>query len=190
MKKLIVAAFAVAFAAAAQAATVTWDYTSTYLRIGDQTNTRIADGTLAYLVTTDFTQSAAVEAFANSNGSSEAVLSAASQAGALFSGIASSTSGKFNPTGVTGTSADVEAYFIVFNGENMFVSSAEQAVVNPLDQTSSTIAFTDGSAVSKALPVNAGEGFGSAGWYAAPEPTSGLLMLIGMGALALRRRRA
>ena len=33
----------------------------------------------------------------------------------------------------------------------------------------------------------------SAGWYQikeAPEPTSGILMLIGLGALALRRRRA
>lgn len=190
MKKLVIAAFAVAFAAAAQAATITWNYSSTYLRIGDETNTRIADNTLAYLVTTDFTQSAAVEAFANSNGSSEAVLSAASQAGALASGTNASSNGKFFETDVTFGTADVEAYFIVFNGENMFVSSAEQAVVNPIDPASSTISFTDAAAVSKALPVNAGDGFGSAGWYAAPEPTSGLLMLIGMGALALRRRRA
>ena len=30
----------------------------------------------------------------------------------------------------------------------------------------------------------------SAGWQAVPEPTSGLLMLVGLGALALRRKRA
>lgn len=31
---------------------------------------------------------------------------------------------------------------------------------------------------------------GGAGWYAAPEPTSGLMMLLGMAGLALRRKRA
>ena len=35
--------------------------------------------------------------------------------------------------------------------------------------------------------MTAGDG---GGWYAAPEPTSGVLMLLGIAALALRRRRA
>ena len=40
-------------------------------------------------------------------------------------------------------------------------------------------------------PANAPIAFGSRGsWTAAPEPTSGLLLLLGVGALALRRRRA
>ena len=35
-----------------------------------------------------------------------------------------------------------------------------------------------------------GEGINANGWAAVPEPTSGLLMLLGMAGLALRRRRA
>ena len=32
--------------------------------------------------------------------------------------------------------------------------------------------------------------FSGAGWYAVPEPTSGLLMLVGLAGLALCRKRA
>ena len=35
-----------------------------------------------------------------------------------------------------------------------------------------------------------GEGINANGWAAVPEPTSGLLMLLGMAGLALRRKRA
>lgn len=39
--------------------------------------------------------------------------------------------------------------------------------------------------------LNSADGFKGSGWYAAvPEPTSGLLMLVGFAGLALRRRRA
>jgi len=41
----------------------------------------------------------------------------------------------------------------------------------------------------ESLDTNYGA-FSSAGWQSVPEPTSGLLLLIGMAGLALRRRRA
>ena len=188
MKKIMFMLGVIALAVGVQAATVTWKYQSTYIRIGDTTNTKVADGTLAYLITTAFSQADAVTAFA-ANGSSADVLTAAGTA--LYSGTGSTASGKIDNTASTGASADVTAYFVLFNGDNMFVSSAVAATVDPLDPTSSEIIFADAAAVSKALPLDAADGFVSAGWYkAVPEPTSGLLLLVGGALLALRRKRA
>ena len=52
--------------------------------------------------------------------------------------------------------------------------------------------FTSGSKTAKTLSAsNASFAFAATGsWTAVPEPTSGLLMLLGMAGLALRRKHA
>ena len=86
-------------------------------------------------------------------------------------------------------SGDMSAYFVVFNGGNMYVSGATDVLYDPVTASGSAT-FAAMSTPSKAAAMDAADGFNGAGWYAVPEPTSGLLMLVGLAGLALRRRRA
>ena len=142
----------------------------------------------AYLVfASDLTQAALVSAFA-----SDASAAASTVATKAVSTGSIGSDARISATGFTyDTTADQTAYFVVFNGDNMYVSGTADAGYMAVG--TSYIAFESQSTPSKALPSDAAAGFGSAGWYqasAVPEPTSGLLMLLGMAGLALRRRRA
>lgn len=50
--------------------------------------------------------------------------------------------------------------------------------------------FASSKDYAEALPTQASAGYSGAGWYNVPEPTSGLLLLLGMAGLALKRKRA
>jgi len=53
-----------------------------------------------------------------------------------------------------------------------------------------TYSFDSESSLSAVSANMTGFSASSGGWVAVPEPTSGLLMLLGMAGLALRRRHA
>lgn len=75
------------------------------------------------------------------------------------------------------------------NGTDRFLYISTTASQAAIDIGSATINFAGNAATSK-LAASTG-GYSGAGWYTSvPEPTSGLLMLLGMAGLALRRRRA
>lgn len=192
MKKLIMMIAVVAAAVAANAATVTWGATKGYLYQAGSDTVKVTSGT-AYLmfVTTAFDQSDLVSAFAAAEGDSAATIAAMTASGALATGAGTvGSNARIATTDSTyAMKGDMSAYFVVFNGDNMYISSAADVAYDSVSD-SATFAFASQSTSSKAPAIDASAGYTGAGWYAVPEPTSGLLMLVGLAGLALRRRRA
>ena len=192
MKKIMIACVAVAMAAVAQAATVNWTITNIYSP-SDSTAKVAAGGMSAWLfvtanstdVTTGIpvTTMAAVQAVLDSGdltGLTSLAAAHASNTGAGSiggaTGLTGFSSGTLTAFAVVVDSTDLasaENYFLVGGGATKnatFTSATGAKTLIWGDQTSYT------------------QGAGK--WTAVPEPTSGLLMLLGMAGLALRRKRA
>lgn len=85
-----------------------------------------------------------------------------------------------------------ESFFILFDSDSPSAGSAKYVVVSgaanltkTITSTAATVTFASGNASSILNNASNWQSYG-----AVPEPTSGLLMLLGMAGLALRRKRA
>ena len=190
MKKLIMAA-AIAATVAANAASVSWS-ASGFLYDGAETPAKVTSQPVAYLVySAGLSQSDLVDAFSAANGDAAATLTAMNTSGAVATGTgAVNASSKLSGTSTYAQTADANVYAVIFDSGKMFLSSEASSLYDSVtgDATASLGSL---STISKST-FDAASGFSAAGWYTAsvPEPTSGLLMLLGMAGLALRRRRA
>ena len=198
MKKLMMVLGVVALAATVQAATFRW-YQGSPVSPSDDATGQISSGTL-YLFSGSG-QSALltgyVAALAADPSSGVDYLTGAS--GYVGSGALSSST-KFASTTVAGaavtsgrvvwsetTSDTTRSYFqVLVDGDNIYISDSLAVTVSGTGNTNFSFANNE----SRAALKQAADGYAGGGWYAVPEPTSGLLLLLGMAGLALKRKRA
>lgn len=165
MKKLLIIAGVMALCVTAKAASFTWSFSSGTTYAGY----KVYLANSATYATVAALQS---DLFGGSGNTSTLVASSRS---ATASGTVS---------GLTATTA-YDFYYVVVNADetSYWVTSKQTVTTNAEDAgaASVSIAAATGTALLSGAPT---------GSFAVPEPTSGLLMLLGVAGLALRRRRA
>ena len=197
MKKIMIMLGAIALAFGVQAATYNWSVASTSPAYNGYESTagigKVWTGASAtanlnyyFIATATVTQGDLLAALRDDK---------------TIADFATLASGKTTANGVTkttftadsalvGSDGKMGAYFVIFSADEkyVYIGSTSSAVA---DTSGGQSDFSINLATSKVLRDSVGEtAYASAGWYAVPEPTSGLLMLVGLAGLALRRRRA
>ena len=188
MKKLMIALAVVAMAVGAQAAAWTWGVSTTSGIEQPGTSTDLASGT-AYLFAN--LTSSQLNAIVSDFAAGTYAPSGYEQTSSVSDGAI--TKVNFDDERSAGTSVDWTMVVTsnISGDDYLFISSA----VTKTRQTEGknvkiTFSLYDDSS---AAAMEASSGYAGAGWYSAeaiPEPTTGLLVLLGVAGLALRRRRA
>ena len=191
MKKLMIALAAVVVGVTANAASINWSAAKGYLYDGaGDSAAKVTSGT-AYLMLSTYAQSDLVSLFASNEGNAATTLSALQGMEQYLGTGTIGSNARISGTGTTSATDTITAYFVVFGDDKMYISATADSVYDGLAQAHDLSFTTSMTASSKALPSTGA--YSGAGWYGAavvPEPTSGLLMLLGVAGLALRRKRA
>ena len=184
MKKLMILAAAVVATVAANAAAITWGSGTVYM--ADSTKAG-KDAVTAYLFLIDATTYSTLAANTTGAAMSDAVYAAyGSSLGSAKANKATTAKGIANVADPTVYANGDTAYAAILyvEGDNYMGNVATYTLTSDLDATVGSLSVVLGGDV--------GGGSTATAWSTAavPEPTSGLLMLLGMAGLALKRKRA
>lgn len=181
MKRIMVTVAAIALAIGAEAANVNWKIQLNSNEVGNELYAVLASSVstldMAKLALTDVTGNA---------------LTWSSTSGDKFnSATVISKSGKGTPeyTSIVAdalTKSDASLYLIAITADEK-----QYAVLNGSAYDVSSMVFNDGETKPGTFSINlSSSALSYSNFTAVPEPTSGLLMLLGMAGLALKRKRA
>lgn len=192
MKKLCVALSAVALAIAANAATVKWNASGVY-EVGSTTAMAGSSYAAYFVSSADLARDAMLAANVKDGNIDLSFLATTSSATGYSNvfrdntttgaGLGASQGGTLTTS--AGNSESWTGYIIIVDSTDY--TTAQHAYV-----TAEVTKATGASGQAATLAFNSNTGTQTAGnWYGAvPEPTSGLLFLLGVAGLALKRRRA
>ena len=193
MKKLVTITFAALAAVTVNAATANWKVTGG--NIYDSTGSSTKFTGTAYVIDATTTMSALYDAFASGslNLATTAAASISVSAGAVVT-----TSGA-NAFSYGEAGSNYSFYLAIVDDDNIYMSNllSDKAALNPPTQQGLSFGSQQNGTATFSN-VAAATGFQGAGHWSSsggggepvPEPTSGLLMLLGMAGLALKRKRA
>ena len=171
MKKLMIAFAAVVSAAVVQAASVTWTVNTTFQDI----NFENVEGTVAFYLASNLSSPLASSPFTITDGNVIGSVTGEDQA----NWVARITISNFD--------GDSKSYTMDYNFMMDTVTHSGYADADTY-LSGLTGVVTDALLANSSLDLYASAT--SQGYTAVPEPTSGLLILLGMAGLALKRKRA